>query len=732
MRGWIVLVWMAAAAGCSNPESDPADECGPNGECPSGFVCMPSTNRCIRSGGAADAGIDARPGADAGGAADARPMSDASPPVDAAPGAIETFLDTKPTDPTRETTASFTFSSGTAGATFECAMGKPYAFAACTSPKVYTNLADRRHEFAVRARTAAGALDATPAEHAFTVDTMGPPVTLVGPAEGSTSGRAVTFTFTAEAGASFSCAIDSTTLLNCAGGMKSYTLLAGGAHVFRIRATDAAGNGGATITRSWTVDAVGPIVSFDELPGDESGKNGTITFDANETATFMCRLDTGSFGACSSSAGYTFSDLSAGTHTLTVRATDAHGNQGADASYSWIVTGPVTVLVTHHDVPVVRAYVVFHDTLGAVLDTQITAGDGLVAGNIPPGGMVTAAYIMNNVHYLYTVTGVQPFEDVHVGRHPFLDDFTLQVTTTFTAEVPGAALYRQDFGDGVAWSSFDFPSGAIRPVTERQFDSSGDMNQLVSVTNDNGAIIGYAWVPGFAVPPGTPTVSQFLQPTTRTITISGVPAGTRQLAADWGIMHQGLGYRDGGYFAAESPDRSEVLNVAAPPSQVGQASWVNARVDREPGQQKIVTTSSSVNLGDALPFVTGLSLDRSVEARPRAQWTGQPAADGMVTVLQWGSGPPDPDGSHQWHLVTPSVQSVQAPALPDALASFRPRSANTIVILRHTTIESTAFTGPGFRSSWVRLAREGLIFVNQRTPPMFGTSFTTRMTLTRP
>jgi len=100
------------------------------------------------------------------------------------------------------------FSGPEAGVTFECRLDAA-AFATCTSPQTYTTLAQGPHTFEVRARDAAGNVDATPATRTFTVDTVAPDTTIdSGPSAPSTRNSA-TFVFsTAEAGSRFECSVD--------------------------------------------------------------------------------------------------------------------------------------------------------------------------------------------------------------------------------------------------------------------------------------------------------------------------------------------------------------------------------------------------------------------------------------------------------------------------------------------------------------------------------------------
>jgi hypothetical protein len=177
-------------------------------------------------------------------------------------------------------------------------------------------------------------------------DTSPPETAIDSGPSGTVSSTSASFSFSSsEAGSTFDCKLDGGNFSSCTS-PKSYTgPLSDGSHTFAVRATDAAGNVDATpATRTWTVnttsppDTTPPETTINDGPsGTVKQNNATFYFSSNEAnSTFECKLDGGAFGACSSPKKYT--GLANGSHTFSVRATDAARNTDATpASRTWTV-----------------------------------------------------------------------------------------------------------------------------------------------------------------------------------------------------------------------------------------------------------------------------------------------------------------------------------------------------------------------------------------------------------
>jgi YVTN family beta-propeller protein len=161
----------------------------------------------------------------------------------------DTFIDTTPANPTKLTTAAFTFHASE-GSTFECDLDG-HGWVACSSPVAYANLAKGSHTFQVRARDSVGTVDPTPAMFQWTSGSP-PTVTITGkPASRSTSTSAE-FTFRSkDPGATFECSLDGAAFSPCSS-PQDYDGLAGGKHTFSVVAVDAAGRQSKPATDRWT------------------------------------------------------------------------------------------------------------------------------------------------------------------------------------------------------------------------------------------------------------------------------------------------------------------------------------------------------------------------------------------------------------------------------------------------------------------------------------------------
>jgi hypothetical protein len=260
--------------------------------------------------------------------------------------APDTAIDSTALGTTDDQSPAFTFSA-TGAVSFECRRDSE-EFAPCTSPKTYAGLAEGPHQFIVRAKDAAGNVDATAAIESFTIDLTNPTLAIASEPGAATNDSTPTFAFNAEAGTTVHCSLDQGTPVwaPCAATYTS-TPLADGAYTFRVRATDAVPH--ETIeTHAFTVDTIAPDTLIGSGPSSlTNSASPSFAFSSNETGvSFQCRRDSESFAPCGSPKAY--AGLADGVHNFQVRAIDAAGNIDlvvATASFTIDTIAP-TVSVT--------------------------------------------------------------------------------------------------------------------------------------------------------------------------------------------------------------------------------------------------------------------------------------------------------------------------------------------------------------------------------------------------
>jgi hypothetical protein len=182
----------------------------------------------------------------------------------------------------------------------------------------------------------------------FTIESAVPaPNTTIDTHPANPSGSAdASFEFTSTpAGATFECKLDSGAFAVCTS-PKAYSGLSDDSHTFQVRAVNSGVSDPTPATYTWTIDTTAPETTITTHPANPSGSaDVTFEFTSSESgSTFECKLDSGTFAACTSPKTYT--GLGLGSHTFEVRASDAVGHVDATpASFTWQITevyGPGT------------------------------------------------------------------------------------------------------------------------------------------------------------------------------------------------------------------------------------------------------------------------------------------------------------------------------------------------------------------------------------------------------
>jgi hypothetical protein len=211
-----------------------------------------------------------------------------------------------PTNPTRQSRATFSFEDTETGVSFWCSLDVGVSHR-CASLKTYTALQQGSHTFSVQAKDVAGNQSGA-SSFTWTVDTTAPPrPDLTSKPTNPSNQTSASFDFTdTEAGVTFQCRLDNSTFSDCSSPV-TYSGLADGKHTFSVKAVDAAGNPSRSANFLWTVDTIAPPTPvITSMPPDPTNKT-TATFrfsDSEKKVRFLCQLDGSGFSPCTSSQKY--------------------------------------------------------------------------------------------------------------------------------------------------------------------------------------------------------------------------------------------------------------------------------------------------------------------------------------------------------------------------------------------------------------------------------------------
>lgn len=259
-------------------------------------------------------------------------------------------VDSGPASPSGPS-ASFSFVSTTdLGATgkFECRIsvnaGTYSTWDTCAHDLELTGLSSASRTLQVRAVDSAGNYSTGAAVGSWTWSTIGDaPDTAI--TSNVTNGGQAAFAFNSPGNslATFECQLDGGAWGACIS-PKTYSGLGTGDHTFAVRATNQVGTtDGSPATHDWSVaPTVAPDTVIDSRPAvSTTATAASFVFSASDaSSTFECRVDGGSWSACTSPMSLT--DLAVGSHSFEVRATANGKTDTTPASYSWDVIPPAT------------------------------------------------------------------------------------------------------------------------------------------------------------------------------------------------------------------------------------------------------------------------------------------------------------------------------------------------------------------------------------------------------
>lgn len=485
-------------------------------------------------------------------------------------------------------------------------------------------------------------------------------------------------------GATFECKIDTGSWTACSSPFTSSTL-SDGTHTFSVRATNSGLTDFEPASTDFTVDATAPNVSITGGPNTKvKSTSATFTFTNDDpSATVECKLDSGSWGACSSPKAY--NSLGQGAHTFYVRATDSASNEGS-ASRSWTADTQASVTITggpsgvSGNTDATPTFTFSSDadivqTQCRVYETGQTAGP-LTACSSP----FTSQALNKNVSYTFEVKVTDD-----VGN---TDEKTRVWTQSNTPPSLGSPTVTVSAGDT---ATVDLSSGAT--------DSDGDTVGTYTVTSGgSGGIGGF----GTRITPGTANLTSG---SVQVPTASNA-AGSYTFTFSASDGRQG-GTSNGSATVRVRPDTKDITDPASPISDstpewtftaVSETTDFECQLLDANNGDSVVTAWTSCLGGSYAPSVADGKYKLEVRAKINDLVDDSPLTSGVVEVDTIS---PDVDITGPNTLLTDSdlLSNIADPAFtfvttdPDPRVTFECRTDKDAAGVWAACTSGTAVTG---------------------------------------
>lgn len=311
------------------------------------------------------------------------------------------------------------------------------------------------------------------------------------------------------------CSLNNAAFSSCTSPV-SLTVLPAGAHNFRIRSIDRAGNVSSVFTHNWTVDLAAPTTMLTSTPQAlTNSTTASFVFSGNGIVSYECQLDNGAYAPCTSPRVY--NNLTAASHTFRARGTNGSGNVSSPVQFIWTVdnVAPTAPVVTASvgavsNVRTANMSFVSTDRTG-VVSYQCSANNAAFANCTSPLNLTNLVDGVYNYRFRAldgagNVSAISPFSWTVDATVPVLA-FT-QAPTTSIATTVTIAFNVSDAGTGINQVQCSFNNAAFANCTSPVVLSNlmvQSQNFRVQARDNAGnmTLITHLWTTNVAPPPLT-------------------------------------------------------------------------------------------------------------------------------------------------------------------------------------------------------------------------------------